>query len=474
MSLLNKKKSEVREWFGIPYAKAERFGKPTLVPFDERIQYDKTGPASLQLGDSSWLNSDRGTSEDCLNLNIWAPKNSDSPLPVVVYIHGGGWEYGSNSQDTSSLFGLASSNQVIGVSLNYRLGALGWLSLSQYGGRLKDATNLGLQDIIAALKWIQQNIAYFGGDPNQVTVTGHSAGAYNLMALLAAPSATGLFHRLAAFSGFPSRIVPAWWAEELAHNLLSELGLEQNPEELLSVDGQLLTNTLSKLLPKDSGQRHGIDNTTIAVVDDHRQPGAVLEGIPMDMIAKGVHKDIDLLISSTTYEAGWYVLNTREAFNPKSNEAIVDELVNGSRIPRSQSERIIAAYKDGKEPAEVRGEVHTDYNFTLPKVRAALSHANAGGRAYMLSVGPTEGSPAVHGTEMYGIVGGQLPNASQEQLERDQFVTDTILSFATGQYNQLWQPVDSRPIVKDIGQRPYESSQHIQHVFKLFDGVTRT
>ncbi|MEO6522071.1 MAG: carboxylesterase family protein [Mucilaginibacter sp.] len=163
----------IRSWLGIPYATAKRFHRPVLLPFNPDLPYDQKGAAPLQAGDTSWLEADNGFSEDCLNLNVWAPEHAGGqPLPVIVYIFGGGFELGSNTQTTSNLSGLAASGRCIGVSLNYRLGPFGWLSLSQYGGELADASNLGLQDIITALRWVQQNIARFGGDPQNVTVTG--------------------------------------------------------------------------------------------------------------------------------------------------------------------------------------------------------------------------------------------------------------------------------------------------------------
>lgn len=219
-----------RSWLGIPYAAAERFRRPVLLPFDPDRTYDQKGPAPTQGGDTSWLEADNGLSEDCLNLNVWAPEGAgEKPLPVIVYVFGGGFELGANTQTTSNVSGLAATGRAIGVSLNYRLGPFGWLSLSQYGGVFADATNLGLQDIITALKWVQANIARFGGDPDNVTVTGHSAGAFATLGVLAAPSANGLYHHLAAFSGVASRLVPAWGAEERALAVLTELGSRTTP-----------------------------------------------------------------------------------------------------------------------------------------------------------------------------------------------------------------------------------------------------
>jgi para-nitrobenzyl esterase len=220
----------IRSWLGIPYATAQRFRRPTLIPFNPDLPYDQKGPAPLQAGDTSWLEADNGFSEDCLNLNVWAPEDAgDELLPVVVYVFGGGWVLGANTQTTSNASGLAATGRAVGVSINYRLGPFGWLSLSQYGGALEEASNLGLQDIITSLQWVRENIARFGGDPGNVTVTGHSAGAFSALALLAAPSADGLYHHLAAFSGMPSRQVPAWGAEERALAVLTALGIQDDP-----------------------------------------------------------------------------------------------------------------------------------------------------------------------------------------------------------------------------------------------------
>ncbi|RFB88838.1 carboxylesterase [Rhizobium leguminosarum bv. trifolii] len=466
----------IRSWLGIPYATAERFRQPVLLPFNPDQPYDQKGPAPLQAGDTSWLEADNGLSEDCLNLNVWAPKDvGQQPLPVIVYIFGGGFELGANTQTTSNGSGLAATGRAIAVSLNYRLGPFGWLSLSQYGGIFSDATNLGLQDIITALKWVQANIARFGGDPQNVTVTGHSAGAYSTIGLLAAPAAEGLYRRLAAFSGGASRIVPAWWSEELAITFLTELGIADHPERLLTLDAKLLAETLIKVSPRDIGDRHGIDNTTIGVVNDHSQPGAVLTDTPLRVLASGSHRDIDILLSTATNEADWWVINATDKFDPGSIDNIVDELVVKSRIPRSQARSIVASYDvDGRAPIEVRGALFTDYFFTLPAARAALAHAAAGGNAHLLTVGPVEGAPAVHGTEMYGIVGQQRPGRSEEQARRDIFVRDAILDFAAGNHDRLWQAVTTEPISHGIGNPPYHPTAHAAMVLRTFAGIERT
>ena len=465
----------VRSWLGIPYATAERFRRPVLLPFDAERSYDQKGQAPMQAGDTSWLEADNGLSEDCLNLNVWAPKDADDkPLPVIVYIFGGGFEMGANTQTTSNLSGLAATGRAIGVSLNYRLGPFGWLSLSQYGGVFADATNLGLQDIITALKWVRENIARFGGDPGNVTVTGHSAGAFCTLYLLAAPSADGLYHHLAAFSGMTSRFVPAWGAEERALAVLTALGIEDDPEQLLTIDAKLLAETMSKTQLADPGARHGVDNTVIAIVDDRAQPGGIIADHPLQVLESGRHREIDILFSSTTHETDWWVLHKTSEFDPGSISDLVKEFAARNRTQLSRARAVIAAYDiDGRTPVQVRGALLTDFSFTLPHVRAALAHAAAGGNAHLLSIGPVEGAHAVHGTEMYGIVGQQRSNCGEEQATRDTFVRDALLDFAAGNHDRLWKAVTTEPTSQGIGNPPYDPTAHAAEVLRIFAGIER-
>lgn len=465
----------VRSWLGIPFATAERFRRPVLLPYNPDLPYDQKGPAPLQAGDTSWLEADNGFSEDCLNLNVWAPEDrSDELLPVVVYIFGGGWMLGANTQTTSNAAGLAATGRAVGVALNYRLGAFGALSHSQYGGSLSEATNLCLQDVIAALRWVRENIALFGGDPGNATVTGHSAGAFNSLALLSDPSADGLYHHIAAFSGMPSRQVPAWGAEQRALAVLTSLGIQDDPEQILNIDAHLLAETMSKTQSPDPGATHGVDNDTIALVDDSNQPGGILTDHPMRVLESGRHRDIDILFSNATNETDYSVEYKTEEFDPGSIDGLVEEFATRNRIPRSRAQKIIAAYNvDGRTPVQVRGALLTDYSFTLPQARGALAHAAAGGTAHLLSIGPVEGAEAVHGTEMYGIVGQVRPGASKEQVLRDTLVRDALLTLASDNTDQLWAPVTTEPTTKGIGDMPYDATTHAKDVLEVFSNIDR-
>lgn len=136
--------------------------------------------------------------EDCLYLNVHTPAADTARRPVLVWIHGGGYRLGSGN-DTDFSRWVRDYDTVV-VSINYRLGMLGFLDLSRYGEAFKDTASLGFQDQIAALRWVATNIASFGGDPERVTLIGGSAGAGAVLALLSAPTAQGLFHRAIAIS----------------------------------------------------------------------------------------------------------------------------------------------------------------------------------------------------------------------------------------------------------------------------------
>jgi para-nitrobenzyl esterase len=244
---------------------------------------------------------------------------------------------------------------------------------------------------------------------------------------------------------------------------------------LLTLDGKHLAETLIKVSPRDIGDRHGIDNTTIGVVNDHAQPGAVLADTPLQVLKDGHRSQVDILLSTATNEADWWVINATEKFDPGSIDNLVDELVTKSRIPRSRAQQIVAAYDvNGRTPVQVRGALFTDYFFTLPAARAALAHAAAGGKAYLLSIGSVRGAHAVHGTEMYGIVGQQRPMQSDEQAARDTFVRDTLLDFATGNHDRLWNAVTTEPAVHGIGNSPYDPTAHAIEVLRIFEGIERT
>ena len=199
-------------WLGIPYARSPegdlRWRAPQpAVPWQTTLQATDYGSSCVQFwGRLAGEDGQRGDligQEDCLRLNVWAPRDTSKKRPVMVWIHGGG----NDSGNTRIYQGhhLSGSKDVVLVSINYRLGILGWFShdaVRETSNNTLDASgNYGTLDIIAALKWVQDNIDVFGGDPNNVTIFGESAGGRNVYSMLASPLAKGLFHRAISQSG---------------------------------------------------------------------------------------------------------------------------------------------------------------------------------------------------------------------------------------------------------------------------------
>ena len=268
-------KSGVAAWLGVPFAappvRGLRWQPPQPVTAWQGIRHaDRFAPECLQPLRGSGQNhyfGEEATSEDCLYLNIWAPRTAKK-APVIVWIYGGGFNIGSASMANYSGEPLARDG-VVRVNLAYRVGPLGFLSLpelskeSGYGG----SGNYGLMDQIAALKWIKRNIVKFGGDPGNVTIVGQSAGSMSVSMLQISPAAKGLFHRAVGMSGsaFGGQIGPASLAKaevdgltlqkELGATSLAELrGLPGDritsattPRTAITVDGQIITGTAEEV-----------------------------------------------------------------------------------------------------------------------------------------------------------------------------------------------------------------------------------
>jgi len=202
--------NEVTSFKGVPYAAPPvgplRWRAPQPAPQHDRVlatmAYGNACVAAFRTQGAPAPSPPQ--SEDCLTLNVWTPalpvRASDTPKPVMLWIHGGGFEFGSSASATYDGSVLAAQGVVV-VSINYRLGVFGFLATPQLDGESATSGMWGLLDQIAALQWVQQNIANFGGDPNRVTVFGESAGAHAVGMLLASPKTRGLINGARLLSG---------------------------------------------------------------------------------------------------------------------------------------------------------------------------------------------------------------------------------------------------------------------------------
>ncbi|ANY67396.1 para-nitrobenzyl esterase [Paenibacillus sp. BIHB 4019] len=301
----------VSVWKGIPYAKPPvdelRFAAP--VPPEqwegvreafhfgpENIQPRHNG-ASAEFAAGAFLES-----EDCLYLNVWAPEaavteNAAAPLPVMVWIHGGSFLTGAGSLPLYDGSELVKRGNVIVVTINYRLGPFGFLHLAPLGGSF--VSNAGLLDQIAALEWVKNNIAAFGGDPAAVTIFGESAGSMSIAALLAMPKAKGLYSRAIMQSGASQSIAPQQ-ADAIRAGLLQGLGIGPSElDKLRSVPAEQIFAAGEKL-KEQAGDRFAL---LFQPVPDE----ATLPQTPLEAIQGGAAADIPLLIGTNLNEGHFFI-----------------------------------------------------------------------------------------------------------------------------------------------------------------------
>ena len=223
---------------GIPYGQAKRFMAPTdPEPWKEVRASRSYGPVAPHGDRMGWRDDNQAFTmhwddgypgEDCLRVNVWTSRiKADAKMPVMVWLHGGGFSEGS-SQEQAGYDGtnLARNHGVVVVSLNHRLNALGFLDLSAYGAKYAHSGNVGMMDIVKALEWVKANIANFGGDPSNVTIFGQSGGGGKVSTLMAMPSAKGLFHKAIVESGSIFNLMDPKYSRRIGAATVARLGLK--------------------------------------------------------------------------------------------------------------------------------------------------------------------------------------------------------------------------------------------------------
>jgi para-nitrobenzyl esterase len=365
-------------------------------------------PAATSSNDDLWAEPD-DRDEDCLYLNVWTP-DPGGRRPVLVWIYGGGFDSGSAAPPVTDGAALSRLTGAVVVAANYRLGPLGYLHLADLGGGdWADRTNLGLQDQAAALRWVRDNIADFGGDADNITVAGQSAGAFSIAALLTTPAAAGTFHRAILQSGNAGRIATADTATAIAADLLTALGLHE-VDDLLQVPVEEILKAQNTVVDTDMGRRSLPGGRAWSIVLD----GNVLPRDPLHAIADGAATGIDLLIGANRDEMRLFQILQGPAFAPPDETALLAEM---RRAGVAAPERLLAAYRDREPDADLTGlrtMFLTDAVYRLPATRLAAAQTAAGGRAYsyLLSaepMGPQMG--ACHGADLMMLFGRIDPAA---------------------------------------------------------------
>lgn len=343
---------------GIPYANPPvgslRWKEPQPAANWQGVRSaDKFGNACIQTPGLSEANggSPGALSEDCLYLNVWTPKaDAFARLPVMVWIHGGAYIFGSGSLNIYNGAPLATKGAVV-VTINYRLGQLGFfahpaLERESPGG----PANFGLLDQIAALRWVQNNIQQFGGDPRNVTIFGQSAGAKSVMALLASPLARGLFLKGIAMSSYALPDAPRAKAARVGINVATALGLpgaEATMEQLRDAPAEKF------------GQLKGQELTLspVLIAGDTVLPQSI-----QDTFAAGKEAPVPLILGNTSDDASVIV-----AFGIDPGEIIKKLGASGIFVK--------ALYPGAHDQSELGRQVARDLVFTMPVRWAADRHS---------------------------------------------------------------------------------------------------
>ena len=302
---------------GIPYAKAERFMAPAKTASWTDVRSSMTYGPVCPMDPTTTVNDvfefpfhhNWGyTNENCQTLNVWTPGINDSKKrPVMVWFHGGGFTAGSYvelpSYDGENI---SRKGDVVLVSVNHRLNVLGFLDLSAYGDKYKSSPNAGLLDLVAALQWIKQNIAQFGGDPDNVTIFGQSGGGGKVTSLMNAPSAKGLFHKAIVESGsYLTGFTEPSISKRVAAALLEELQLQPSQVDSLQTIPYEKLNAAGKKALSKVGAALKAEGKTLPQFGLGWGPnldGSFLPYQPTDAAAVEIAKNVPLLVGSTKNE----------------------------------------------------------------------------------------------------------------------------------------------------------------------------
>jgi para-nitrobenzyl esterase len=403
-------------------------------------------------------------SEDSLTLNIWTP-DVDGEAPVLFWIHGGAFLYGSGTGSWTDGARHAREHGVVVVSINYRLGILGGLYL---GDKRDGWANVALQDQIQALRWVHENIASFGGDPGSVTVAGQSAGAMSAAGVLVSPAAEGLFRRVIIQSGHLGVTTSVDSAIAHRDTVLRQFGID--PDAGDAIERLQEVNILRVLAVQRS---HGVTLGTFPLVRD----GQVIAENPLELLREGGRKDVDVLIGINAEEdrlfslTGWV----------DDDVSLADDLANVLSDP-ADVKRALEIY--GALPdLDDRGRrflFATDHGWQVPALETALAQAQGGGRVFNYEF-------AWHSTALDGRVGaahlvelpftfGVIDAPGVGSLIGDRSVTDPDVQAFAGAVATAWTNFIHRgdPAGSPLGDwTPFTAGEPMTKVIDLYPELVR-
>jgi para-nitrobenzyl esterase len=400
---------------GIPYVAPPvgslRFRAPEIYPCWSGIREATAfGPACPQLNDRSEATGD----EDCLALNVWTPTLAPAaPLPVLFFLHGGGNNQGSSAVGVGpvALYDgrrLAEAGNVV-VTLNYRLGALGFLVHERLDVERPVGTsgNWGLLDQIAALSWVQRNIRAFGGDPSRVLLFGESAGGLDTCALLASPLSTGLFSRALLQSG-GCAAAPRAAALNAASRLVAGAGCAAEADPIAC----LRARTPAEILRALPANVTGLSGSDFGLSED----GFALPKTPLEAIRAGEHLRVPVVLGTNRDETSRMLPPPTQIATAAQYEAAARAFLSQFSLPRATEDAVLAIYplSDYPSPHAALVALTTDIRWSCPSrviLRALVAAGSAAWRYYFTQALDPARAPALsaagayHGIELPYLFG---------------------------------------------------------------------
>jgi para-nitrobenzyl esterase len=449
----------VRAFKGVPFATASRFRLAQPLPsWSAPLPCTNFGPIAPQPGHLMT------SSEACLSLNIWTPGIVEQPLPVLFFIHGGAFVTGGGADYDGGF--LAVQGPAVIVTINYRLGPLGFLHLQRSGGALREASNLAVTDTLAALEWVRANIVQFGGDPDAITLFGQSAGASMVVALMTLPQAKGKFRAAAAFSVPGREIMTADHADEVARRVLAELRCEGAADALAALPLPELFAAIEKVARQIAGQLPA--GSLFGPVLD----GAVIPHDPVEAVGAGGLRDIPLWLGSCRDEMEMFLRS-----DPPAAMVGVAEW----RLRRSYGdagwERLLHGYRAtasvNEDPLQA---LLSDALWHRPLADIARLQSAAGGRVWLsrfdhrptlepfLSCGPTHGAdnaclwacpPNFVDRPILGRKGGPMTPADIEVAARLQSCLLRFMASGAPDATKVWPAFETSCPSLAIFDRPF-------------------